>query len=137
MLGFLFAGLIFARAAGDSMHFSKPEVGSAITAVIEAQLAAFRADDVAKAYSYSAAGLRMQTSLPAFARMVRQNYPEIWRSTRAEFGLVRDDGSKARLVVHVFTKTGDASYDYVLLKEEAGWRIGGVLRHEVNKSGAI
>ena len=137
MLALLLAGLVFARAASDTMHISKPEVGSEITAAIEAQLAAFRAGDVARAYSYSAAGFRGQTSLPAFARMVRQNYPEIWANTRAEFNLVRDDGAKARLIVHVFTKTGDASYDYVLFKEEAGWRIGGVLRHETRKSDAV
>jgi hypothetical protein len=117
-------------AAADTLHISKPEVHDEIVAAIEGQLAAFRANDIGKAYDYAAAGLRANTPLTAFARMVRQSYPEIWQSTRAEFGLVRDDGAKARLIVHVFSKAGEAAYDYVLFKEAPGWRIGGVLRRE-------
>jgi hypothetical protein len=137
LLGFLLAGLVRSAFADDTLHLSKPAVRDEITGVIEAQLAAFRANDVAKAFGYAAAGMRSQRTVPAFARMVKENYPEIWQSTRAEFGLVRDDGKKARLIVHVFTKTGEAAYDYVLFKEEAGWRIGGVLRREEQAGGTI
>lgn len=137
IVGFFLAGLVSRGAADDDMHISKPAVRDEITAAIEAQLAAFRANDVAKAFDFAAAGLRTQTTVTSFARMVRQNYPEIWQSTRAEFGLVRDDGTKARLIVHVFAKTGEASYDYVLFKEKAGWRIGGVLRREARPADMI
>lgn len=130
--------LVFAIAAGAmtlgtavaALPISKRAVSEQVTKVIEAQLAAFRAGDVEKAYGYAAEPLRLQTSAPAFARIVQQNYPEIWRNTRAEYGLIRDDGNRATVIVHVFAKDMEAAYDYVLFKESAGWRIGGVLRHE-------
>jgi hypothetical protein len=116
-------------AAEDGMHGSKPEVRREIVAVIDAQLAGFRAGDVRKAYKYASAELRAQKPIRAFATIVRDNYPEIWANTRAEFGLVRDDGKQARLLVHVFGKESDASYDYTLVKEEDSWFITAVLRH--------
>ena len=65
---------------------------------------------------------------------MQNNYPEIWANTRVEFGLVRDDGTQATVLVHVFSKASDVSYDYGLFKERAGWRIGRVLRR--NAAGA-
>jgi hypothetical protein len=119
-----------ARAADSVMRASKPEVKKEIVAVIEAQLTAFRKGDVVKAYSYSATGLRAQKPLRVFAMIVKENYPEIWANTRAEYGLVRDDGERAKLLVHVEARESSASYDFLLVKERAGWRIEGVLRHE-------
>ena len=121
------------RGAEDGeLRASKPEVRTAVVAVIEAQLAAFRAGEGAKAYGFAAAPLRAQTPLRAFLAIVQTNYPEIWASKRAEHGLVRDDGARATVRVHVFSAASDAAYDYVLFKEPAGWRIGSVLRHDPN-----
>jgi uncharacterized protein DUF4864 len=130
--GALLAGAHGADEAG--MRASKPEVRKEITAVIEAQLAAFRAGDPGKAYGLASAPLRAQKPLKAFTAIVRTSYPEIWANTRAEFGLVRDDGAQAALPVHVYSKDGDATYDYLLAREPAGWRINGVLRHEPAKA---
>ena len=131
----LCAGFFLAtvRAADDGMRASKPEVRREIVAVIDAQLAGFRAGDVRKAYGYASAELRAQKPLQLFAAIVRDNYPEIWSNTRGEFGLVRDDGKAATVLVHVYGKDGDAAYDYTLVKEPAGWRIGAVLRHAPKK----
>jgi hypothetical protein len=131
--------LTVAAAGADSaaMPISKPAVSDQIVKVIEAQLAAFRAGDVAKAYTFASEPLRQQTPAPAFARIVQQNYPEIWQSTRAEFGLARDDGKRATVIVHVFAAKSDAAYDYVLFKENGGWKIGGVLRHEPSKANSF
>ncbi len=123
-------GVIGLRAAEAEMKASKPEVRKEIVAAIEAQLAAFRKNDVAKAYSYADAALRAQKPLPIFVAIVRTNYPEIWANKRAEYGIVRDDGLAGSVLVHVFGADGDASYDYTLVREDAGWRIHGVLRHE-------
>lgn len=124
--------LWFAAAlrASEALPVSKPAVSEAVLAVVTDQLAAFRSHDSPKAYGFASASLRAQTPLPAFERMVQRTYPEIWANTRAEFGVVRDDGKRAKLVVQVFAKDGDATYDYVLFKEEEGWRIGSVLRRE-------
>lgn len=119
------------------MRASKPEVKKEIVAVIDAQLAAFRKGDTAKAYSYAAADLRAQKPLKIFAAIVRDNYPEIWASTRAEPGIVRDDGAHAAVTVQVYGKSEDAAYDFTLVKEKAGWRIYGVVRHEPKKAGKV
>ncbi len=118
-----------ARADDNALHASKPEVRREIVAVVEGQLAAFRAGDVRKAYGFASAELRAQKPLRAFRAIVEESYPEIWTNTRGEIGVVRDDGAQATLLVHVFGKEGDAAYDYTLTKERAGWRIAAVLRH--------
>jgi hypothetical protein len=133
----LFCAGIFlttARAADDGQRASKPEVRREIVAVIDAQLAGFRAGDVRKAYGFASAELRAQKPLQVFAGIVRDNYPEIWSNLRGEFGLVRDDGTTATVLVHVYGKDSEASYDYTLVKEPVGWRIGAVLRHAPKKA---
>lgn len=124
-------------AAESVPRISKPAVRDEVVAVIGAQLAAFRDGDLEKAYRCAALALQRQTSLRAFGRLIQASYPEIWQNTRAEFGVVRDDGDHAFVIVHVYAKDGDAAYDYLLSKESAGWRIRGVLRHESGKEGSI
>ena len=133
----LLAAAFVRGAADDAMRASKPEVRKEVVAAIEAQLAAFRAGDVAKAYGHAASELRAQTPLPRFTDIVRISYPEIWTNTRAECGLVRDDGTFAKLLVHVFGKDSDATYDYTLVKERGGWRIRDVLRHAPKKADKV
>jgi hypothetical protein len=120
-------------AEETEMRPSKPEVRKAVIATIEGQLAAFRAGDVAAAYGYAARQLRQQKSLQIFEGVVRFSYPEIWTNERAEYGVVRDDGRRATLLVHVFAKESDASYDFTLVREQAGWRIYSVVRHVPKK----
>jgi hypothetical protein len=124
-------------AEETGLRASKPEVRKEIIATIDAQLAAFRKHDVLKAYSYAAEALRAQKPLSVFEAIVRANYPEIWTNTRAECGIVRDNGEIAAVLVHIFGKESDASYDYTLVKETGGWRIQGVLRHEPLKEEKI
>ena len=120
--------------AADTARASKPEVRKEVIAVIEGQLEAFRAGDTKKAYGFAATALRAQTARRQFELIVLNSYPEIWSNTRAEFGLVRDDGVRATLLVQVFAKEANASYDYVLVKEREGWRIESVLRHAPKKA---
>jgi hypothetical protein len=112
------------------LRASKPAVRKEVIAVIEAQLAAFRDGDVMKAYGFAAMPLRAQTPLRAFVAIVQANYPEIWANTRAEYGLVRDNGSHATVLVEIFAEEAQGTYDYVLIRERAGWRIGSVIRHQ-------
>ena len=133
-LAWMLASAGIVRGADDSPHASKPEVRREIVATIEAQLGAFRAGEVRKAYGYASAELRAQKPLKAFTAIVQENYPEIWTNTRAEFGLVRDDGAESTVLVHVFGHDSDAAYDYTLVKEKAGWRIAAVLRHAPKKA---
>ncbi len=131
-------GVIVRGADSAGMRASKPEIRKEVVAVIEGQLAAFRAGETQKAYTFAAATLRAQNPLRQFARIVENNYPEIWANTRAEFGLVRDDGVRATVRVQVFSKEERADYDYGLVKERAGvWRIDSVLRHATKKSDRV
>ena len=131
-------GLGFVRGADGGMRASKPEFRKEVVAVIEGQLAAFREGETQKAYAFAAAPLRAQRPVRQFLQIVETNYPEIWANTRAEFGLVRDDGARATVRVQVFSKEERADYDYGLLKERDGvWRIDSVLRHAPKKSDRV
>src|SRR4051812_39383575 len=101
LLGLLFWSTMMEGA--ESGKVSKPEVRKDVVAAIEGQLTAFRAGDTKQAYTFAAAALRAQTPLRQFARIVETNYPEIWANTRGEFGLVRDDGTRATVLVKVFS----------------------------------
>lgn len=120
---------------GAEMRASKPDVRQEVVKVIEGQLTAFRRGDLEQAYRFAAAELRAQKPLPAFAAIVQGSYPEIWANRRAEFGIVRDDATRATVTVQVYAKEGDAAYDYTLVRERAGWRIYGVVRHAPRKGG--
>lgn len=127
------AGLTAMRAADISgLRASKPAVKKEIVAVIDAQLAAFRKGDTDAAYSFSSQRLRRRNPLRNFVAIVKSGYPEIWANVSAEYGIVRDDGETATVLVHVKSKDSEASYDYRLEKERAGWRIAGVIPHEVS-----
>jgi hypothetical protein len=126
-----------ARGAPAEIRASKPEVKKEIVGVIDAQLAAFRKGEVEKAYGFAAAELRAQKPLRAFVAIVQGSYPEIWANTRAEFGIVRDDGKRATVTVQVYSKDADTAYDFTLTKERLGWRIYGVLRHAPKKNGKV
>jgi hypothetical protein len=58
----------------------------AVRGVIEAQLAAFAADDASKAFSYAAPGIRaMFGSAERFLAMVREGYPVVYRPASVSF----------------------------------------------------
>lgn len=128
------ASAVVGAAADEGMRASKPEVRKGIVEVIEAQLAAFRAGDLVAAYGFAAAELRAQKPIQLFMSIVKASYPEIWTNQKADCGVVRDNGTWAKLLVTVQGKDGEATYDYTLVKERAGWRIRDVLRHEPKKA---
>ncbi len=83
----LCAGLAFVsplplRAAPDVSAAD----AKAVREVIEAQLAAFAADDADKAFSYAAPGIRaMFVTAERFLAMVRQGYPVVHRPATVTF----------------------------------------------------
>jgi len=132
LLGVLACGIPLELGAAE-MRASTSAVRREVIAVLEAQLAHFRKGELADAYALASAPLRAQRPLSAFAAMVEANYPEIWTNTRAEFGVVRDDSIRANVIVQVYSKKGDAGYNYTLVKEGGRWRVHGVLRHASKK----
>lgn len=121
----------------DPPRASVPAVRQQVVATIDAQLAAFRRHDLARAYGYAAAALQLEHPLPLFGAIVQTNYPELWNNRRAEYGIVRDDGATATVLVHVFADGADASYDYTLVKQGDAWRVEDVLRHHPGSSDQI
>jgi len=108
-------------------HPTAAAVKHEITSVIEAQLAAFRASDYRKAYTFAASEIRGSFALAEFEVMVKKSYPVIAQSTSATFGLAFDTGDEA--VVNVRIENGQKSsveYHYVLKKENGEWKITGV-----------
>ena len=96
-------------------------------AVMNEQLAAFRAADYPGAYRYAATGVQQKFTLPQFEKMVRRNYAELTSAQRVEFGTVEVEGSNA--FVQVFFFAGDGTvrlFLYNLIAEEDGWKIAGV-----------
>jgi len=138
LVWFLFLIVPFAAGiAKAAPHYSKPEVRREITAVVEAQLAAFRADNLAGAYGFAATPLRARLTLEQFAVMMARGYPLILHHARAELGLPVDDGGWATIVVRVSIADGtSAAYRYHLLKEAAGWRIAGVDLEQTHEADA-
>ena len=107
-----------ARAAdpGD-LHYSHAAERKAIVAVVESQLATFRASDFDKAYGFAAQGLRQQFTVARFTAMIARGYPLILHNECAEFDLPQDDGTNAVLSVQIFAAGGhSAKYRYTLVR---------------------
>ena len=63
-----------------------PAERQAVRAVVEAQLAAFAADDAALAFSYAAPAIRAMFQTPErFLAMVRSGYPAVYRPSGVVF----------------------------------------------------
>ena len=87
----LMAALCVGLAFGSPLPLrAAPDVSAAdakaVREVIEAQLAAFAADDADKAFSYAAPGIRaMFVTAERFLAMVRQGYPVVHRPASVTF----------------------------------------------------
>ncbi len=116
-------------------HASTPEVKTELTSVIDAQLAAFRAEDYAKAYTFAAAGIKDMFTQADFEAMVRKSYPVIARSSGADYGMAFDTGEDAVIYVHVQNASthAEGQFQYLLKRENGVWKIGGVA--EVKQEG--
>ncbi|MDQ6685886.1 MAG: DUF4864 domain-containing protein [Pseudomonadota bacterium] len=100
----------------------------AVRAVVEAQLAAFAADDAAAAFAHAAPSIRALFANPdAFLAMVRAGYPVVYRPRSVSFLLpVWVDGSLLQ-GVHMTDAQGALWLAVYQLERQAdkSWRIGG------------
>ena len=82
----LSAALAFAGPPAGAAEPISPAERQAIRAVVEAQLAAFAADDAALAFSYAAPAIRAMFQTPErFLAMVRAGYPAVYRPSGVVF----------------------------------------------------
>jgi ABC-type transporter MlaC component len=124
----LFAATLPAGAAEPAApHLTAAPVKRELAAVIEAQLAAFRANDYPKAYTFAATEIQGLFPVAQFETMVKQAYPVIAQSKTATFGLAFDTGDEAVVTVRVenASKTS-VEYQYLLKKQNGAWKITGV-----------
>ena len=119
------------RAEPPSSHVSSEPVKQELTAVIDGQLAAFRAGDYPKAYTFAAGGIKEMFAVENFEMMVKTAYPLIAGSAKAEYGLAFDTGEDAVVNVTVEDAKGQrAQYQYTLSKEKGAWKITGVVEQK-------
>jgi hypothetical protein len=144
--GLLAAALLFIGGMGlvaaepvdplSSLRPSSNMVKNELTAVIEEQLAAFRAGDYPRAYTLAAAEIKEMFPLSDFEEMVKTGYPVIAHSKRVVYGLALDGGDEAVITVRVQNAAGEsAAYQYHLIKQGGRWKIGGVTA--VEKTGMV
>jgi ketosteroid isomerase-like protein len=111
---------------------------SAIRAVIEAQLDAFKADDAPRAFSYAAPGIQALFGTPAkFLAMVQSEYRVVYHPASVAFLSVQEiDGQVSQVVQMSDTAGALWMAVYTLERQKDGsWRISGcALFHGTGRS---
>ncbi|WP_417726931.1 DUF4864 domain-containing protein [Roseovarius sp.] len=103
----------------------------AARAVISAQLEAFLAQDVARAYSYASGFIQQKFSSPEqFGAMVRDGYPMVWAPSDVTFLDPKEIAGKLWQNVRLRDAAGAGwIVEYEMIKTDEGWRINGVRVH--------
>jgi len=138
-LAFVLLGAVAGLAAEPELRLSPKKIREEVRAVVEEQLAAFRAGDFKHAYALASAGIKAQFDERLFAALIRRGYPALLRAGEADLGVVRDqDGEEAQLTVAVTDRQKRAIvYRFSLVKEADGWRINGVVLEQKPPRGDI
>jgi hypothetical protein len=104
-----------------------PPVPRELFAIVEQQLAAFRADDYRSAYRHAASEVQQKFTIPQFESMIRRDYGDMTNAQHVEFGLVNVNGSNAVVQVFLLAPNGsNRSFLYSLIAEGNSWKINGV-----------
>lgn len=91
LAGRIVAGLVALAALTSAALAIDDGDRSAFRTAIDRQIAAFRSDDAAAAWSEASPGIQgMFGSADNFMAMVRQGYPPVYRPKRYEFGDAKD-----------------------------------------------
>jgi Domain of unknown function (DUF4864) len=126
LLRCLLATLLTPATAGAAVLAERD--ARAVRAVIEAQLAAFAADDAERAYSYASAAIRAQfPDAAAFMAMVRGGYPMVVRPASVTFFQARSGDGVVLQDVQMRDNAGRLWRATYQLAQQAGdgWRING------------
>ncbi len=126
---------VLATATGARADDAAPLTAAdrdAIRAVIEAQIAAFRADDGVAAFSFASPSIQRQFGDPAnFLSMVKTGYLPVYRPREVQFrALIEDRSEPVQPVLLVGPELDVVTAYYVMQRQADGlWRIDGcVLR---------
>lgn len=111
---------------------------SAIRGVISDQIAAFLADDFARAFGHASPGIKGIFGTPErFGQMVRQGYPMVHRPADMKFLELREVAGRLWQRVMVTDAAGKLHFlDYQMLETPDGWQIDGVQLLPAPQTGA-
>jgi hypothetical protein len=106
--------------------------------VISDQIAAFRADDFATAFSFASPNIkRLFGTSERFGEMVRSGYPMVWRPADVRFSDLQKRGGRTVQDVLVIDQAGAPHLlEYQMIETEAGWQIDGVRVRRAGDVGA-
>lgn len=117
---------LVALAVGLSGPVSADE--SAVKAVISAQIEAFLANDVDRAWEFASPTIQQRFgSSEHFGSMVREGYPMVWRPSEVTF--LDSEVIADKLWQNVLVRdAGGAPYvvEYQMIEGEEGWKINAV-----------
>lgn len=139
-LGLILLGMASgAKAQEPEARISSKKVREEVRAVVEGQLTALRKGDLAAAYAFAASGIKRQFDVRLFGLLLKRGYAPLLRHEKSDLGVVRDDGAgTAQVTVTVIDRLNRRTvYLYWLVKEEAGWRISGVVPEQKPPPGDI
>lgn len=117
--------LVFALGPGNA----RADQAEDIQGVINRQVEAFAAGDLAAAYSFAAPTIQSIFPSPEiFGRMVETGYPMIWRPAEVRYlGLRTEDGKTIQRMGFRDAAGRLHLFDYEMTEEDGVWRIAGVI----------
>jgi len=134
----LFAVVIGMALHGPACGASNEQDGAEIRAVIESQLAAFAADDAARAFSFASPNIQRMFGTPDdFMAMVKSSYPVVYRPASVLFKPLQHVEDASIQVVQMSDAGGHVWLAVYRMQRQAdgSWRIDGcVLRPAESKS---
>ena len=100
----------------------------AITGVIDRQIAAFKADDFERAFSFASPNIKRIFRTPDnFGTMVKRGYPMVWRPAEVRYLQLREVAGALWQRVQITDASGRIHLlDYQMIQTEAGWQINAV-----------
>ena len=99
-----------------------------IQTTIRNQIAAFQADDFAKAFTYASPMIHDIFGTPEnFGTMVKEGYPMVWRPSQVEMQELRTVAGSLWQRVRITDAKGQSYLlDYQMVESPDGWRINAV-----------
>lgn len=118
--------LVFAVGVGPAMALTPRAAG--IRAVIGNQIAALKADDFAKAFTYASPTIHQVFGTAAnFGAMVKKGYPMVWHPASVRYLGLHDAAGGPHQRVMVTDPQGRLwILDYRMVQVHGAWRIDGV-----------
>ncbi|MER3482665.1 MAG: DUF4864 domain-containing protein [Meiothermus sp.] len=115
-----------------------PQDQTAVQAVIQAQINAFKKDDALTAYSFAAPGIKQMFGSPeVFIEMVRRGYGPIYRPLKLEFGKASRTATGIMQTVKIVGLDGKKILAYYLMERQGdgSWKIAGVQTEDAPEEG--